>query len=110
MEAKTKVAASDGMKVGETKVLLSTESMTIEATLVQEDTVEIRYRDAKTGAIVLQSTESEAGTYLDLYDLYYWTFMLNGERVTNDQMSFMDSNDFAFKADPHTRTLHFKQG
>ncbi|MFC3608454.1 hypothetical protein [Stutzerimonas tarimensis] len=110
LEAKTKVAASDGMKVGETKLLLSTETMTIEATLVQEDTVEVRYRDAKTGAIVLQSTESEAGTYLDLYDLYYWTFMLNGERVTNDQMSFMDGNDFAFKADPHTRTLHFKHG
>lgn len=110
LEAKTKVAASDGMKVGETKLLLSTETMTIEATLVQEDTVEVRYRDAKTGAIVLQSTESEAGTYLDLYDLYYWTFMLNGERVTNDQMSFMDGNDFAFKADPYTRTLHFKHG
>lgn len=110
LEAKTKAATSDGMKVGETKLLLSTEAMTIEATLAQEDTVEVRYRDAKTGAIVLQSTESEAGTYLDLYDLYYWTFMLNGERVTNDQMSFMDGNDFAFKADPHTRTLHFKHG
>lgn len=110
LETKTRAAASDGMKVGETKLLLSTETMTIEATLVQEDTVEVRYRDAKTGAVVLQSTESEAGAYLDLYDLYYWTFMLNGERVTNDQMSFMDGNDFAFKADPHTRTLHFKHG
>ncbi|MCK7631387.1 DUF5677 domain-containing protein [Shewanella sp. JNE10-2] len=110
LEAKTKATASDGMKVGETKVLLSTENMTIEATLVQEDTIEVCYRDANTGAIVLQSTETEAGTYLDLYDLYYWTFMLNGERVTNDQMGFMDSNDFAFKADPHTRTLHFKRG
>lgn len=110
LEAKTKATASDGMKVGETKVLLSTENMTIEATLVQEDTIEVCYRDANTGAIVLQSTETEAGTYLDLYDLYYWTFMLNGERVTNDQMGFMDSNDFAFKADPHTRILHFKRG
>ena len=110
LEAKTRATASDGMKVGETKLLLSTEIMTIEATLVQEGTVGVRYRDAKTGAIVLHSTESEAGAYLDLYDLYYWTFMLNGERVTNDQMSFMDGNDFAFKADPHTRTLHFKHG
>lgn len=110
LEAKIKATASDGMKVGETKVLLSTENMTIEATLVQEDTIEVCYRDANTGAIVLQSTETEAGTYLDLYDLYYWTFMLNGERVTNDQMGFMDSNDFAFKADPHTRILHFKRG
>jgi len=110
LEAKTKAAASEGMKVGETKVLLSTEAMTIEATLIQENTVEMRYLDAKSGAVVLQSTESETGSYLDLYDLYYWTFMLNGERVTNDQMSFMDGNDFAFKADPHTRTLHFKHG
>lgn len=110
LEAKTKATASDGMKVGETKVLLSTENMTIEATLVQEDAIEVCYRDANTGAIVLQSTETEAGTYLDLYDLYYWTFMLNGERVSNDQMGFIDSNDFAFKADPYTRTLHFKWG
>lgn len=110
LEAKTKAAASDGMKVGETKVLLSTEFMTIEVTLIQENTVEVRYLDTKSGAVVLQSTESENGIFLDLYDLYYWTFMLNGERVTNDQMSFIDGNDFAFKADPHTRTLHFKHG
>ena len=110
LEVKTKAAASEGMRVGETKVLLSTEAMTIEATLVQENTVEVRYRDTKSGSVVLQSTESEKGTYLDLYDLYYWTFMLNGERATNDQMIFMDGNDFAFKADPHTRTLHFKHG
>ena len=70
----------------------------------------MRYRDTKSGAVVLQSTESENRTFLDLYDLYYWTFMLNGERVTNDQMGFIDGNDFAFKADPHTRTLHFKYG
>lgn len=110
LEAKTMSAASDGMKVGETKVLLTTEFMTVEVTLIQETTVEVRYLDAKSGAVVLQSTESEKGTFLDLYDLYYWTFMLNGERVTNDQMSFIDGNDFAFKADPHTRTLHFKHG
>lgn len=110
LEAKTKAVASEDTTVGETKVLLSTEAMTIEATLVQQNTVEVRYRDTKSGAVVLQSTESEKGTYLDLYDLYYWTFMLNGERVTNDQMSFMDGNDFAFKADPHTRMLHFKHG
>jgi len=110
LEAKTKAAASDGMKVGETKVLLSAEFMTIEVTLIQENTVEVRYLDAKSGAVVLQSTESENGTFLDLYDLYYWTFMLNGERVTNDQMSFIDGNNFAFKADPDTRTLHFEHG
>lgn len=110
LEAKTKAAASDSMKVGETRVLASTEFMTIQVTLVQESTVEVRYLDAKSGAVVLQSTESENGTFLDLYDLYYWTFMLNGDRVTNDQMSFMDGNDFAFKVDPHTRTLHFKHG
>lgn len=112
LEAKTKAEVSEGMKVGEMKVLVSTEAVTIEATLVQEDTVEVRYRDTKTGAVVLQSTESGAGTYLDIYDLYYWTFMLDGEHVTSDQMSFMDGdgNDFAFKADPHTRTLHFKRG
>ena len=59
---------------------------------------------------MLQSTESENGTFLNHYDLYYWTFMLNGERVTNDEMGFIDGNDFAFKADAHTRTLHFKYG
>lgn len=108
LEAKKSVVTSEGMKVGETKVLFSTEIMAVEVTLAQENTVEVRYRDTKTGAVVLQSTESEAGTYLDLYDLYYWTFMLNGERATNDQMSFLDGNDFAFKADPHSRILHFK--
>lgn len=110
LETNKKAAALEGMMVGETKVLLSTEAMTIEAMLVQENTVEVRYRETKSGAVVLQSTESENGTYLDLFDLYYWTFMLNGERVTNDQMSFMDGNDFAFKADPQTSTLHFKRG
>lgn len=109
-EAMTIATASDGMKVGETKVLLITEFITIEVTLIQETTLEVRYLDAKSGAVVLQSTESKNGTFLDLYDLYYWTFMLNGERVTNDKMSFIDGNDFAFKADPHTRTLHFKHG
>ena len=110
LETHKNAAASEGMMVGQTKVLLSTEIMVIESTLVQENTVEVRYREKKSGAVVLQSTESESGTHLDLFDLYYWTFMLNGERVTNDQMSFMDGNDFAFKADPHTRTLHFKHG
>lgn len=110
LEAKTKAVAAEGMTVGETKVLLFTEVMIIEATLVQENTVEVRYRDTKSGEVVLQSTESEKGTYLDLYDLYYWTFMLNGEHVTNNQMSFMDANNFAFKVDPYTRTLHFKHG
>lgn len=109
-EAKTKAGADEGMRVGETKVLLSSPVMTIEATLVQANEVEVRYRDTKSGAVVLQSTESENGAYLDLYDLYYWTFTLNGEPATNDQMSFMDGNDFAFKADPQTRTLHFKHG
>lgn len=110
IETRTKASASEGMKLGESRVLLSTNVMTIEATLVQEGTLEVRYRDSKSGAVVLQSTESESGTYLDLYDLYYWTFTLNGECVTNDQMSFLDRDDFAFKADPHTRTLHFKFG
>jgi predicted RNA-binding protein (virulence factor B family) len=59
------------------------------------------YLVAKSGAVVLQSTESENGTFLELYDLYYWTFMLNGERVTNAQMSVIDGNVFAFKADSH---------
>lgn len=108
--ARMEAISSEGMKVGETKVLLSTEAMTIEATLIHENTIEVRYLDTKSGAVVLQSTESETGSYLDLYDLYYWTFVLNGEHVTNDQMSFMDGNDFAFKADPYTRTLHFKHG
>lgn len=110
LEAKTKASASNGMKVGETKVLFSSEFMRIEVTLIQENTVEVRYLDIKSGAVVLQSTESENGTFLNHYDLYYWTFMLNGERVTNDEMGFIDGNDFAFKADAHTRTLHFKYG
>jgi len=110
LEAHMKLSASDGMKIGETKVLLSDEFVRIEVILIQENTVEVRYLDPKTGAVVLQSTESENGKFLDLYDLYYWSFMLNGEGVTNDQMSFIDGNDFAFKADPHTRTLHFKTG
>jgi hypothetical protein len=101
---------AEGIKVGETKVLLSTEAMIIEATLIQDDILEIRYRDIKSGAVVLQSSESKTGIYLDLYDLYYWTFMLNGEPVTNDKMSFIDENNFAFKADPYTRILHFKYG
>jgi hypothetical protein len=109
-ETKTNLASSESIRVGDTKVLLSTEAMIIEATLIQDGILEVRYLDTKSGAVVLQSTESESGTYLDLYDLYYWTFMLNGERVTNDQMSFMDGDDFVFKADPYTRTLHFKHG
>lgn len=60
----------------------------------------MRYLDTKSGAVVLQSTESEAGIHLDLYDLYYWTFLMNGEYVTNDQMSFMNEDGFTFKADP----------
>lgn len=108
LEAEPKVQALDHMELGETKVLLSTATLTIEATKSQENLVEVRYREKKSGAVVLQATESESGSCLDLYDLYYWTFTLNGERVTNDQMSFIDGNNFAFKADPYTATLHFK--
>jgi len=110
LEAKASAVASEGMKVGETKVLLATDAMLIEATMVHQNTIEVRYRDTNSGSIVLQSTESETGTYLDLYDLYYWTVTLNGESATNDQMSFLDGNNFAFKADPASKTLHFKYG
>ena len=110
LESKTKLTSAEGMKVGETKVLLSTSLVTIDVTLIDEGAVEVRYRDAKSGTVVLQSTETEKGTYLDLYDIYYWNFMLNGERVTNDKMSFMDGNDFAFKVDPHNGILSFKYG
>ncbi|MFL9812898.1 hypothetical protein D7241_06540 [Stutzerimonas sp. VN223-3] len=110
LDTKVKKVSSEGMSVGETKLLCTTHVITIEATLIQDNKLEVRYRDVRTGAVVLQSTESESGTYLDLYDLYFWTVMVNGEHVTNDQMKFMDGDDFAFKTDPQTRTLHFKHG
>ncbi|MEG3128636.1 DUF5677 domain-containing protein [Pantoea cypripedii] len=108
LEDKTNLADVDGMITGETKVLISTEVITVEATLLEENIIEVRYRDTKSGALVLQRTDSEMGAHLDFYDLYYWTFMLNGESVTNDQMSFLDGKNFAFKTDINTRTLHFK--
>lgn len=110
LDTKVKEVSSEGMSVGETKLLCTTDVITIEATLIQDNKIEVSYRDVRTGALVLQSTESESGTYLDLYDLYFWTVMVNGEHVTNAQMTFMEGDDFAFKADPQTRTLHFKHG
>ena len=110
LDAKVRGVPSEGMSVGETKLLCTTDIITIEATLIHDKKLEVRYRDVRTGALVLQSTESESGTYLDLYDLYFWTVIVNGEHVTNDQITFMNGDDFAFKADPQTRTLHFKHG
>jgi hypothetical protein len=110
LDTKVKEVTSEGMSVGETRVLCTTDIITIEATLIQDNKLEVRYRDVRTGAVVLQSTESENCIYLDLYDLYFWTVIVNGEHVTNDQMTFMEGDNFAFKADPQTRTLHFKHG
>lgn len=109
-EKKKSLEVSEGMAVGETRVLLETAAIVVEATLVRADALEIRYRDKRSGSTVLQSTESETGSYLDLYDLYYWTIALNGEPVTNEQIGFLDGHDFAFKADLNRRTLHFKHG
>lgn len=66
LEATTKAVPSSGMNIGESTTLLSTPDFTIEATLSDKNTVEVRYRDTKSGAIVLQSIESENGVYLDL--------------------------------------------
>lgn len=110
LDNNVKIALAEGMFVGERRELYTSDVITIEVTLVQEGKLEVRYRDVRTGAVVLQSTESESGTYLELYDLYFWAVIVNGEHVTNDQMAFLEEDNFAFRADVQSRTLYFKHG
>jgi hypothetical protein len=105
----TKEQTTEALPVGQSKDLLTTESIRIEVTRTTDDRFEFAYYFLPTNNMVLRRSDSEeAGSVLDWFDPVFWGVTVDGGPATEAVLAKLSTTRHAFRVDADSRTVSFK--